>query len=923
MDWNLTGGTYSVTDSLHEELVLTQTPPMSGSGHDMTLRNRPYPSTSSSTVKPADLLSEGVELTLGELEDMAVRQQGQIDSQRQLIAAKEQRLRFLKQYEARHQQVAAEHERLRRLRDRVEQQEMKLRKLRALRGQVDQNKTNNVSLSSDLESIRALFNEKEKELCMAVAKVEELTHQLEELKKGRTHQPSHPHLSTELENLRRELMYHNKLSEQQSVRLHQQRETLNKKQAEVNSVDLRISELQERLQRKRLLNQQLASQLNSNINASQHQLPGKQQLVSQAQMNVNCLFRSMTSSNIAAVAPYLHVPSKPNQDNTHLMFQNQRQIESGHNHDRYTCGKLEDPRTQMKNKASEMTNHLDNVENKIPEFSANKSDPKYQTLPYNTKFAVNYLANTQNQNFKSMTRKPGEGNENLSPGGSGSESSGSSSMIKEQLVHSIPIPSHVSKGLAVPASRNYITRSGSNTSHTQSSNSKPVSSVAPTALHEQQQALLFQAASTKVHPVQPITSQHVKENKGERVESHIESETLSPKPALPPKPAVPIKNINMPPPPPRQSNTNATDSNEDESKNNNNNNMETSKNTLDMVKTGQLEQRIFNLNLRDTDNNKRLNGSIAISTQELDSSQARRATLSVVTKDTSPPPLPTTEPPSDDNINNNVDHSTQDNANAAEKSRTESSEATDQTDKVNLIESSSCSEASSNTQEIVDVKSALKSGKFSKKRCVSFDPLALLLDASLEGELELVMKTARLVKDPSAANDEGITALHNAICAGHFDIVRFLVQFGCDVNAQDSDGWMPLHCAASCNNLAMVRFLVEHGACIFSTTHSDHETAAVKCEEDEEGFEGCSEFLYSVQEKLGILNNGAVYGLYDYEANNSDELSFQTGECIIVLRKGDENEREWWWSKLNNKEGYVPRNLLGLYPRVQPAITQQ
>ena len=67
-----------------------------------------------------------------------------------------------------------------------------------------------------------------------------------------------------------------------------------------------------------------------------------------------------------------------------------------------------------------------------------------------------------------------------------------------------------------------------------------------------------------------------------------------------------------------------------------------------------------------------------------------------------------------------------------------------------------------------------------------FDPLALLLDASLEGELELVKKTARQVADPSAANDEGITALHNAICAGHFDIVRFLVLFGCDVNAQVS-----------------------------------------------------------------------------------------------------------------------------------------
>lgn len=57
-------------------------------------------------------------------------------------------------------------------------------------------------------------------------------------------------------------------------------------------------------------------------------------------------------------------------------------------------------------------------------------------------------------------------------------------------------------------------------------------------------------------------------------------------------------------------------------------------------------------------------------------------------------------------------------------------------------------------------------------RRVSFDPLALLLDASLEGELELVKKTAMQVPNPSAANDEGITALHNAICAGHLEIVK-------------------------------------------------------------------------------------------------------------------------------------------------------
>lgn len=46
------------------------------------------------------------------------------------------------------------------------------------------------------------------------------------------------------------------------------------------------------------------------------------------------------------------------------------------------------------------------------------------------------------------------------------------------------------------------------------------------------------------------------------------------------------------------------------------------------------------------------------------------------------------------------------------------------------------------------------------------------------------------VTNVSEPNDEGITALHNAICAGHYEIVTFLVEFGCDVNSPDSDGWL-------------------------------------------------------------------------------------------------------------------------------------
>lgn len=52
--------------------------------------------------------------------------------------------------------------------------------------------------------------------------------------------------------------------------------------------------------------------------------------------------------------------------------------------------------------------------------------------------------------------------------------------------------------------------------------------------------------------------------------------------------------------------------------------------------------------------------------------------------------------------------------------------------------------------------------------------------------------------------------------------------------------------------------------------------------------------------------------MYDYTAHNNDELSFTEGDRLVILRKGDEMEREWWWSRLQDKEGYAPRNLLGV-----------
>lgn len=115
--------------------------------------------------------------------------------------------------------------------------------------------------------------------------------------------------------------FRNKLKDQQNVQLNQQRDALTQRQEEINSIDKRITELQDRLQRKRLLNQQLASQLqynnNNNINNNNHS-----QNINNNSINTKQTMRPSKSTsglllstyqgqrqNVAAVEPFIHVPN--------------------------------------------------------------------------------------------------------------------------------------------------------------------------------------------------------------------------------------------------------------------------------------------------------------------------------------------------------------------------------------------------------------------------------------------------------------------------------------------------------------------------------------------------------------------------------------------------------------------------------------
>uniref|UniRef100_A0A8D0DW68 Protein phosphatase 1 regulatory subunit 13 like n=1 Tax=Salvator merianae TaxID=96440 RepID=A0A8D0DW68_SALMN len=218
-------------------------------------------------------------------------------------------------------------------------------------------------------------------------------------------------------------------------------------------------------------------------------------------------------------------------------------------------------------------------------------------------------------------------------------------------------------------------------------------------------------------------------------------------------------------------------------------------------------------------------------------------------------------------------------------------------------------------------RSVLRKFSSPRKRALKrarLNPLVLLLDAALTGELDVVKEAVKELNDPSQPNDEGITALHNAICGANYNIVDFLISLGANVNSPDSHGWTPLHCAASCNDTAICVALVKHGAAIFATTFSDGSMAIEKCDPYREGYSECFSYLADVEQNMGLMNNGVVYALWDYSAEFSDELSFREGEPVTVLRRDGQEETDWWWASLYGQEGYVPRNYFGLFPRVRP-----
>uniref|UniRef100_H2ZMA3 SH3 domain-containing protein n=1 Tax=Ciona savignyi TaxID=51511 RepID=H2ZMA3_CIOSA len=791
-----------------------------------------------------------LDMTLSELKEIAQRQQQQIEQQQHTLVGKEQRLRFLKQQMQQHQAAIGENEKLRRLREKAEAQEAKLKKIRALRGKVEQQRYQNSNISSELEAVRSLFEEKQKELVL-INKVHDLTLQLDELRKGfQPGNPSHT-VADNMDKLKKEMTILYRMNEEQHKRLNDQRLVLKKRNEDANDLDRRIEELTNRLKQKKMMaNGYSGDFYNDGFNS---QSPN---------MKMHTI--------VAAVEP--------------LVQQSDPKLADGSN---------------MNNNFNPNIQPGKGIINRSPNKPIIRRQPDGHFDPTVTKSYTEDDALTS-QSKQNRFIRPQSAMAQLFPE-SPQPSTSESLTAKVRPMFSKNQPNQLSPNTT--NSGYYVL----NTSENQSPKPTPSAGINIFAYKQPSSPALetnYSQSNITVLPSGNIKYMHT--------------------PVGHPPPPYP-NNMND-----NQAHANGGTSSQDK--------------TIASEKPIRVDIEALRRKFAHAPRPLKKRSSITeperpqgpnISKCLYDQLYKKADTLfyrpNVDLQRSTPPPAYV-----DPNFKNKVTEKVDDKSNVAQEGNNEKKEGlfvdfqlNKEVNAGNSRQLETLQEKESNDEDeeprfkpstAIATKGILKPLNAVSKgpnRRIRFDPLALLLDASLEGEFDLVKQIIDQVEDPSGANDEGITALHNAVCAGHFELVRFLVHYGCDINASDTDGWTPLHCAASCNNLAMARFLVENGACIFAATLSDGETAADKCEELDEGYTACSEYLYGTQDKLGVVRQGQVYSLYSYSPTNDDELEITDGELIAIIRKEDEHEREWWWGRLGENEGYVPRNLLGMWPRIK------
>ncbi|XP_035771073.1 apoptosis-stimulating of p53 protein 1-like [Neolamprologus brichardi] len=893
--------------------------------------------TTAATAESANDKVPRVELTLSELQEMATRQQQQIEAQQQMLLAKEQRLRYLQQGGRSNQgQSQSEAEKLQRLKERVETQEAKLKKIRAMRGQVDYSKLINGNLSAEIDHVSSLFQEKQAELQTAVIRVDQLTQQLEDLRRGRLQlhsgapgqgAPTGPQgagtghkgsplsgpAALELRKLYQELQVNYTPSKhlafaKQSLRLI---EKMCSKCLCLNLVGKRKDTC--------------SSSLSTNTSAL-------------SRMNGGTLSSPQSSSHpgagvsgrVAAVCPYIQVPSEGRQEPGYPLPADPPPKPTPLSHIRSLSEEersaIRKPPGQWKESdldivLSEPTERWegplspqggDSNTNEAPWPTITKSVTDWRTnspeqLPsgYGTYPSATHQAAAHHCATSSLPRSaPGT----LGWPRSGAASSPhSSSPSSQQIQHRISVPPNSSQGSATTSQPSPLSP------QTERTDPPPAVAVRPYVPDHPSRPQSPRKGPATMNS-SSIYSMYLQQPQAKNYGSLSNRAAVK---AVYGKPILPSSS--------------------------------TSPSPVFFLQGGGGGVKISGEEVTDKDGGKGEGG---------ESGEGQIQPPPSV--DNIPRPLSPTKltPVAHSQLRYQSDAD-------LEVLRRRFSNAPRPLKKRSSITEPEGPQGPNIQKLLYQRFNTLAGGMEGSSGNTFYQPDCLLGDMdnihSANGNVERGDKqvaaaaaeseaqnlnldsrrssppavTTELSKETTAASETG-----NGVSPSTQSSPIPVPERAEDQNnnnqrgsspAQNSVGHVspspsppapptlpkclhrtPLHCAASCNSVHLCKMLVESGAAIFATTISDVETAADKCEEMEEGYTQCSQFLYGVQEKLGVMNKGLVYALWDYTAQQSDELSFSEGDAITVVRRHDDTETEWWWARLNDREGYVPRNLLGV-----------
>ncbi|XP_056136569.1 apoptosis-stimulating of p53 protein 2-like [Lampris incognitus] len=841
-----------------------------------------------------------IDLTLTELQDLAMHQQQQIDTQQQLLTSKEQHLRYLRLQEQRQQQQPSEQERLQQLRENAHNQEAKLRRVRALRGQVEQKRLSNSKLVEEIEQMSGLFHHKQRELLVAVARVEELSQQLEALRSSRAeHLPHHPASSssssaTELERLCKELQLRNKLNQEQSVKLQQQKDCLSKKNLEVAAMDRRLAELRQRLWKKKA-----ALQQKENLPVapdSQGPQQGGPSRVAAVGPYIQSSFGSQGPPPPACKDTWLKAtypdgtatlpmpdssvkppprPLKPasgfqTSKITRLSDWSSSPADPGYSHastlPRMSSTSYRNPDgctlsdqkglsgSDVPPPVPKRTNHIGENHLRDSQVSAKVSakTPPLPPVPSKPKsfFKSSYSTGT----FPGKARPVVAGGRPAHPPPSHSSTLPLPSKQENPPAAAVrpftpdpleAVPPVLQKPQMVAASSIY-------TMYTQQSTlSKNYPPLGQGTLPRSQPRVygkpLLPSTGGQPCVISENTAGHSGSAASEGSEAEQSCDGVAPEPGerIAPRPLSPTKLL------PFLSNPHRSPSDVD---------LEALRRRLQHAPRPLKKRSSITEpegpagpNIQKLLYQKTTLAAMEVVGTQLGSVEVTGDNGTAPGDGQTPPPLPPRSP---------------------------------------VPEPASCHALQTPLEED-EKEEEEEEGEPPRQE-------------SFQEEYPPYPPPPY----PSAAEpeQEDDYSLQPPEVTGQVTLPPSIKSFS----------WTPLHCAASCNNVQVCKFLVESGAAVFSSTYSDLQTAADKCEEMEEGYAQCSQFLYGVQEKMGVMNRGVVYALWDYQVEQEDELGFQEGDCLTVLQRDDGEESEWWWARCGDREGYIPRNLLGLYLRIKP-----